>query len=141
MSRRKFRENCFKILFCSYFHDEQELYEQVGLFMENEENDYLKAENTENKEADQIDEIYSRAKAVREEMESIDETISLVSRGWTLDRMGKVELTILRLAVYEMKYDEKIPEKVAVNEAVELAKKFGGDDSFSFVNGILAKLM
>ena len=100
MSRRKFRENCFKILFCSYFHDEQELYEQVGLFMENEENDYLKAENTENKEADQIDEIYSRAKAVREEMESIDETISLVSRGWTLDRMGKVELTILRLAVF-----------------------------------------
>lgn len=55
--------------------------------------------------------------------------------------MGKVELTILRLAVFEMKYDEDIPEKVAINEAVELAKKFGGDESPAFVNGILAKLI
>jgi N utilization substance protein B len=55
--------------------------------------------------------------------------------------MGKVELTILRLALFEIQYDEDVPEKVAINEAVELAKKFGGDDSPSFVNGILAKLV
>ena len=55
--------------------------------------------------------------------------------------MGKVELTILRLALYEMKKDETVPEKVAINEAVELAKKFGGSDSPAFVNGILAKLV
>ena len=55
--------------------------------------------------------------------------------------MGKVELTILRLALYEILYDEEVPEKVAINEAVELAKKFGGDDSSAFVNGILAKLV
>ena len=55
--------------------------------------------------------------------------------------MGKVELTILRLAVFEMKYDEEIPEKVAINEAVELAKKFGGDEAPAFVNCILAKLI
>ena len=54
--------------------------------------------------------------------------------------MGKVELTILRLAVYEMKFDEDIPEKVAINEAVELARKFGGNDAPAFVNGVLAKL-
>ena len=54
---------------------------------------------------------------------------------------GKVELTILRLALYEMKKDETVPEKVAINEAVELAKKFGGSDSPAFVNGILAKLV
>ena len=54
--------------------------------------------------------------------------------------MNKVDLTILRLAVYEMKFDEDIPEKVAINEAVELSKKFGGDDSPAFVNGVLAKL-
>ena len=53
--------------------------------------------------------------------------------------MGKVELTILRLALYEMKEDEEVPEKVAIKEAVELAKKFGGKDSPAFVNGILAK--
>jgi len=55
--------------------------------------------------------------------------------------MGKVDLTIIRLALYEILYDESVPEKVAINEAVELAKKFGGDESPSFVNGILAKLV
>ena len=55
--------------------------------------------------------------------------------------MGKAELTILRLAVYEMKYDEDIPVGVAINEAVELAKKFGSEEAPAFVNGILAKLV
>ena len=54
--------------------------------------------------------------------------------------MGKVELTVLRLAVYEMRYDDDIPEKVAINEAIELSKKFGGDEAPAFVNGVLAKL-
>ena len=54
--------------------------------------------------------------------------------------MGKVDLTILRLAVYEMKWDEDVPERVAINEAVELAKRFGGENSASFVNGVLGKL-
>ena len=54
--------------------------------------------------------------------------------------MGKVELTILRLAVYEMLFDEDVPVTVAINEAVEIAKKFGGDDTPAFVNGILAKV-
>ena len=62
------------------------------------------------------------------------------SKGWKISRMGKVELTVLRLAVYEMKFDEDIPEKVAINEAVELARKFGGDDAPAFINGVLAKL-
>ena len=62
------------------------------------------------------------------------------SKGWKTSRMGKVELTILRLAVYEMKFDEDMPEKVAINEAVELARKFGGNDAPAFVNGVLAKL-
>ena len=70
----------------------------------------------------------------------IDAMLEKVSRGWKLSRMGKVELTILRLAVYEMRFDEDIPEKVAINEAVELSKKFGGDDSPAFINGVLAKL-
>ena len=52
-----------------------------------------------------------------------------------------MELTILRLALYEILHDEEIPEKVAINEAVELAKKFGGDDSPSFINGVLARLV
>jgi N utilization substance protein B len=61
--------------------------------------------------------------------------------GWTLERVGKVELTILRLAVYEIKYDESVPDTVAINEAVELSKKYGQEDAGSFVNGILAKVI
>lgn len=62
------------------------------------------------------------------------------AKGWKTSRMGRVDLTILRLAVYEMKFDEDIPEKVAINEAVELSKKFGGDESPAFINGVLAKI-
>ena len=55
--------------------------------------------------------------------------------------MGKAELAILRLALYEILYDEEVPEKVAINEAVELAKRFGGNESPAFINGVLAKLV
>ena len=55
--------------------------------------------------------------------------------------MGKAEVTVLRLAVYELKYDDEIPPNVAINEGVELAKKYGQEDAGSFVNGVLAKLV
>ena len=73
--------------------------------------------------------------------EEIDGMINEKSKGWSTDRMGKVDLTIIRLAVYEMKYDDTIPEGVAINEAVELAKKFGQDESAGFINGVLAKFV
>ena len=76
-----------------------------------------------------------------EKIPDLDSQINEIAKGWTTKRMGKVELTILRLALFEIQFDEDVPEKVAINEAVELAKKFGGDDSPSFVNGILAKLV
>ena len=66
--------------------------------------------------------------------------INAVTKGWKTGRMGKVDLTLLRLAVYEIKFEEEIPTGVAINEAVELAKKYGTDGSFSFINGILAKI-
>ena len=75
-----------------------------------------------------------------EQVEKIDSTIEEVSEGWKIKRMGRVDLSIMRLAVYEMKYDEDIPVRVAINEAVEIAKKYGQDNSPSFVNGILAKV-
>lgn len=71
----------------------------------------------------------------------LDAKIDEVAQGWKTKRMGKVDLTILRLALYEMLYDDEVPEKVAINEAVELAKKFGGNDSPAFINGVLAKLV
>ena len=73
-------------------------------------------------------------------VEEIDRLLNDVSKGWKTARMNKVDLTILRLAVYEMKWDDDVPEGVAINEAVELAKRFGGDSSSSFVNGVLGKV-
>ena len=66
--------------------------------------------------------------------------INEAAKGWKTTRMGKVDLTLIRLAVYEIKFEEEVPTGVAINEAVELAKNYGTDDSASFVNGILAKL-
>jgi N utilization substance protein B len=82
-----------------------------------------------------------RTEKIMDKIPEIDEKINQVAAGWKTRRMGKVELTILRLALYEMEYDDTIPVKVSVNEAVELAKKFGGDESPAFVNGILAKFV
>ena len=83
--------------------------------------------------------LQTRTAQIMDRIPDIDRQINDVAAGWKTKRMGKVELTILRLALFEMKYDDTIPEKVAINEAVELAKKFGGNESPAFVNGILAK--
>ena len=68
---------------------------------------------------------------------ALDKVIEQFSKNWKVDRIGKIELTLLRLAVFEMLYREDIPPKVAINEAVELAKQFGDDRSRTFVNGLL----
>ena len=92
------------------------------------------------KEADS-EYLQARTANIMEKIPEIDEKLNQAAAGWKTKRMGKVELTILRLALYEMLHDDAIPEKVSINEAVELAKKFGGNDSPSFVNGILAKFV
>ena len=71
----------------------------------------------------------------------IDEMLNKAAEGWKVSRMGKVELTIMRLAAYEIRFDEDVPASVAINEAVEMAKIFGGDDSPAFINGVLGKLV
>lgn len=69
----------------------------------------------------------------------IDEIISECSEGWELSRLMKTDLAILRLALYEILFDDSVPPKVSINEAVELSKAFSGDDSPGFVNGLLGK--
>ena len=78
---------------------------------------------------------------IKEKLEEIDGQINEKAEKWTTSRMGKVDLTLIRLAVYEILFDDSVPAGVAINEAVELAKKFGQDASPSFVNGILAKFV
>lgn len=130
MSRRELREQIFKLLFRVEFNELNEMQEQNDLFFE--ENEFaIKPENESY--------ISEKTKKIIEKLKDIDEAINKEAKGWTTDRMGKVDLTILRLAVYEIRYDEDVPTSVAINEAVELAKKFGRDESAGFVNGVLAK--
>ena len=129
MKRRELREHIFEILFRVEFMDDQDMEEQMDLFFED-----LAAE------AEDVNYMKNKYLAIREKMAEIDKTIDEKSTGWKTSRMGKVELTILRLAVYEMLFDEDVPVTVAINEAVEIAKKFGGDDTPAFVNGVLAKV-
>lgn len=147
MTRRELRENTFKMLFRKEFHNQEDLEEQFELFVEfiddTEEEGFF--ENAQGGEVLRIKEqdrdyIYHRFVDILSKLEEIDAKIDSVAEGWKITRMSKVDLTIIRLAEYEIAYDEDIPVGVAINEAVELAKKFGGDDSPSFVNGILAKL-
>lgn len=130
MKRRELRERIFEILFRVEFMSEDDMKEQMDLFFE---------DLAEAKPAD-ADYIKNKYLAIREKMDQIDVMIDEKSTGWKTNRMGKVELTILRLAVYEMFFDEDVPSTVAINEAVELSKKFGGDDTPAFINGVLAKL-
>lgn len=140
MSRREIREHIFKMLFGIEFFEEKELEEQMDLYFEQVLDDEIQNHpsfvSEENKEY-----LKERVKAVAAKVTEIDESINQVAKGWKTGRMGKTDLSILRLAVYEMKYDDQIPVGVAINEAVELAKKFGSDESPAFVNGILAKLV
>ncbi|MFC0522662.1 transcription antitermination factor NusB [Pontibacillus salicampi] len=78
---------------------------------------------------------------VAEHKETIDQKITDHLEKWSFNRIASVEKTLLRMAVYELDYEEDIPEKVTLNEAVELAKVFGDDKSGSFVNGVLSKMI
>lgn len=129
MSRRELREQIFKLLFRVEFNSPEDMSEQEQLFFEDEE-------AAKDKDADYISDKYHK---ILQKLPEIDARLNERAEGWNTDRMSKVDLTILRLAVYEMCYDDTIPVGVAINEAIELAKKFGQDASSGFVNGVLAK--
>lgn len=130
MTRSEQREHIFKMLFQIEFNDEKDMQEHLRYYLETLEGA---------KEQDKAY-IQQKYKAVNLHTEEIDAMLNEAAKGWKTARMGKVDLAILRLAAYELKWDEDVPGKVAINEAVELAKKFGGDNSASFVNGVLGKL-
>lgn len=130
MTRREIREHIFLMLFRKEFYDSEDLLEQKDMYIS-------QLQEPTQEEASYLN---SRFLAILEKANEIDALLSEVASGWALNRMGKVELTILRLAIYEMRFDENMPIKVAINEAIELAKVFGGDDTPGFINGVLAKL-
>lgn len=132
MSRRELREQIFKFIFRVEFNDIEEMAEQEKLFFEDDEL-IIKDED--------VAYISEKSNKILQKLEEIDGLINQYAKGWTTERMSKVDLTIIRLAVYEIKFDEDVPAGVAINEAVEIAKKFGQEESSGFVNGVLAKLV
>ncbi len=130
MTRRALRESIFRILFRVEFNSIDEMKEQIDFSINTIE------------DIDTSDEEYivHKTNKIISLMDEIDHIIEGISEGWHIERIGKAELAILRLAIYEMKYDEDVPFKVAINEAVELAKIYCNEDAKSFINGLLAKI-
>ena len=131
MTRREMREHTFRLLFLKEFYNEEDLGSQVRLYLEEFEDMPEEAK----------EELGTRVRQIYVRVEELDGQINDVAEGWKTRRMGKVDLTIIRLALYEILHYDSVPENVAINDAVELAKKFGGDDSPSFINGVLGKLV
>ncbi|MBQ9827837.1 MAG: transcription antitermination factor NusB [Lachnospiraceae bacterium] len=130
MTKRRLRENIFRIIF-QYEFNRNETPEAIA-------EDYIRGQDEDiSGDADIIKE---RVKDIAEHLEEIDDTISCNTTGWSIGRIGRVDLSIMRVAVYEMVFDPDVPVKVAINEAVELAKKYGEEDSPSFINGVLGKI-
>lgn len=147
MTRRELREHTFCMLFSGGFYSPEEAGEQVEKYVEslgdwNEEDtterEWKKLPVLSEEECAQLEE---RVRSILSRQSELDERINGISEGWKTSRMSRVDLTLIRLALYEILYDDTVPVKVAINEAVEMAKKYGGADSPSFVNGILARLV
>ena len=130
MTRREIRELIFKMVFRVEFHDEEEIPQQLRLFM-----DTLESASDEERTY-----IEHKVQEILAHLDEIDAIIDSSAQNWKTSRMAKVELTLIRLAVYEIRFDDDIPTGVAINEAVELAKVYGEENSASFVNGVLARI-
>ena len=130
MGRSELREHIFKMIFGLEFSENEQINEQLELYLDQlvgvQEKDY--------------DYMLEKAKGIAGKVAEIDQIINENTTGWKTSRMNKVDLSILRLAVYEMKWDEDVPVKVAINEAVELAKRFSGEEGPAFINGVLGKI-
>jgi N utilization substance protein B len=135
VKRSELREHIFRMIFGYEFNSDAEMPEQMQLYFEQlDEEDGVPTEA-------EVTYIREKALNVILKTEEIDELLNTNTKGWKTSRMNKVDLSILRLAVYEMKWDDEIPAGVAIDQAVELAKKYSGDEGPSFINGVLAKLV
>ncbi len=138
MRRQELREHIFRLLFRVDFVEKDDLLKQGEMYFETpkEDEDSLPYDITDG------DGRYIREKfeLILNRLDRLDSIIKEASKGWDIERLGKVELSVLRLAVFELLYDDDIPTGVAIDQAVEISKKYGQSESFSFVNGILANI-
>ena len=139
MTRKQIREQVLRLVYLFDFTSEEERQEQAELYFQQPVEDDM--ENLPS-EALPEEKEYIQEKAIRIAscFSSLDQELNGAAKGWNTRRMGRTELAILRLALYEMRYDDAIPTGVAINEAVDLAKKYCEDEAPSFINGLLAAL-
>ncbi len=130
MSRTNARKNAFSIVFQHDFVGAESMSEAIDLFYS--QNEYIDDEDKEY--------INKTVNGTIDNINEIDKIISSSVKGWSIERMAKVDLAILRLAVYELKFSDSTPQKVVINEAVELAKKYSSDKAPAFINGVLGKV-
>ncbi len=128
MNRAEFRENLFKVLFTVEYHDNEEYLEQLQMYM-----DELEGVSDAQKHA-----MLKKYNLIIEHIDTIDGYIADKSNGWDISRISKADLTILRIAIFEMVYDPDVSVPVAIKEAVRIISEYGTDKSQSFVHGILA---
>ena len=131
MGRREIRETIFRLLFRVAFVGVDEMGEQTACFFADTEGQAALSDG---------DYIRDKLQNILDKLPELDDILAGQIEGWEIDRIGKVDLAILRLALFELLHDPDIPEGVAINEAVELAKKYGQDNSRAFVNGVLSKI-
>ena len=142
MRRTALREHVFRILFRYDFYDKNGFEEQMALYFDEypDLSDYPELKDAPVVSELDRAEIESRVNSIVAQLDEIDCKISTYCEGWTIDRIAKAELAIIRLAIYEIFYDEDIDKAIAINEAVELAKKYASDKAPAFVNGVLSKI-
>ncbi len=132
MNRREARKNAFYLIFQIGFHQTEELEQMKELFFEQKEQEIPK---------EQREYILKEVEGTKAHLLEIDEIITKKSKKWKKERISKVDIAILRLAIYEIYFSEEVPNSVAINEAVELAKEFGTEQSPAFINGILGSIV
>ena len=134
MSRRKARDITFKYIY-STLYGESEVADVLESIITADAEELSSLQGEEKTYFDKV------TTGIKEKEQQIDDMILSKLKNWTIERIFKIDLAILRLAVFEIMYYEDMPPKVAVNEAVELAKKYGNDTSSNFVNGVLREII
>lgn len=129
MVRSELREHIFKMIFQVEFNSMEDMPEHLRLYFE---------QLSHAKDSDLVY-IQGKYQKIVDKLPEIDNLLNEKTTGWKTGRMNKVDLSILRLAVYEILWDEDVPQGVAINEAVELAKRFSSEEGPAFVNGVLAR--
>ncbi len=138
MSRTLAREDAFKLIFEMRTSNKSPESIIAYLCETAQVNNEMWAQESVSRE--NMDYIQAVVNGIEDNTTEINEKISSKLRKWTIERLSKVNLALLQLGTYELLYMDEVPDKVAINEAVELAKKYGGEESAAFVNGVLGAI-